>query len=186
MNLDLNSTFYYPFPYICSSLKSSCISPVDTLNGLCLPCKNEQHRQFKQLHEFLPTDNVATLTQKFSIPNYNIAEPQASSARHQIINSDESNERPLMLLNLTCSLCDAVFQDISHLSRHISIVHYKNRSYQCSHCSVSFGRKSNLKKHFQTHERRKDFACPADNCNTKFCNKKSLQRHQRKFGHYIV
>ena len=57
-------------------------------------------------------------------------------------------------LKQDCSLCDAKFNKVHHLKRHLRTVHRRDeRTYFCGICHQSFGREDTMKKHRANHLR---------------------------------
>ncbi|CRK95899.1 CLUMA_CG009345, isoform A [Clunio marinus] len=77
---------------------------------------------------------------------------------------------------LPCEVCGKMILN-NELKRHLKIVHFKIKPYQCDNCGKKFSRKQPLIKHLNTHKvyRTKDFHCQI--CRTSFFDKHELRRH---------
>jgi len=58
-------------------------------------------------------------------------------------------------LEVRCGICDAFFSDWAKCKRHINEVHAGNKPYVClkEGCHKEFSRKSNMYRHFHTHNK---------------------------------
>ena len=75
-----------------------------------------------------------------------------------------------------CMICGKSFSKISHLKRHIHIIHYGCRDYKCESCGKSFTGASYLKKHiYIIHEGHKDYKC--ESCGKSFTTSGYLKKH---------
>ncbi|XP_058170030.1 zinc finger protein 845-like [Anopheles ziemanni] len=74
-----------------------------------------------------------------------------------------------------CEFCEHVFLNKGNLQRHIRIVHQKMKSYNCTHCSQSFGKAETLKHHIMTHTGEKPHACTV--CGKRFIQLVALRKH---------
>ena len=75
-----------------------------------------------------------------------------------------------------CMICGKSFSKISHLKRHIHIIHEGCRDYKCETCGKSFSQAENLKKHIHTvHEGHKDYKC--ESCSKSFSIAGNLMKH---------
>lgn len=76
-----------------------------------------------------------------------------------------------------CLICNKMFVC---LSSHNRIVHLGMRTYECSDCGKSFGKKSGLDRHTLTvHQKIKAFKCDVDGCCGAFGEKSQLTKHMR-------
>ena len=85
-----------------------------------------------------------------------------------------------------CSLCDAKFNRVHHLKRHLRTVHHRDERYHfCDICHKSFGREDTMKKHRANHLRStpktetSPLRCQCDICGQTFSNPSHLSRHKR-------
>lgn len=85
---------------------------------------------------------------------------------------DEDDERK-------CSLCGKLFASCFSLKRHVALVHEKLRPFACHLCELTFGERSKLQTHLQTHvsgkSRTKMFPCTL--CQSKFKSENYRQQH---------
>ncbi|CRK95902.1 CLUMA_CG009348, isoform A [Clunio marinus] len=77
---------------------------------------------------------------------------------------------------LPCEVCGKMILN-NELKRHLKIVHFKIKPYQCDNCGKKFSRKQPLIKHLNTHKvyRTKDFHCQI--CGNSYFRKNGLERH---------
>ncbi|XP_012231015.1 zinc finger protein ZFP2-like isoform X1 [Linepithema humile] len=80
-----------------------------------------------------------------------------------------------------CSHCDLSFKKKSSLERHIIVIHWKCDSFTCNECDSSFRDKKALNKHrYTTHGDHKIFRC--EPCDTYFSRSYHLNRHIMQSG----
>lgn len=76
-----------------------------------------------------------------------------------------------------CPICKKFFVS---LSSHNRTVHLKLRTYECSQCDKTFGKKSGLDRHTLTvHQKIRPFKCNFDGCSGSFGEKSQLTKHMR-------
>jgi len=87
-----------------------------------------------------------------------------------------TGERPF---KCTYDGCSTAFTREAHLTRHISLVHKKERPYKCPTCNADFSTKSNMERHHKKHTetKPKPFACTYEGCQERFAKKNQLERH---------
>lgn len=77
-----------------------------------------------------------------------------------------------------CEECGRKFSSKWSLSKHVKIVHKKERPFPCQRCGRCFGSKSVLGVHMQTHTGVKPYPC--DLCDMTFSEKRSMLKHRQK------
>lgn len=77
-----------------------------------------------------------------------------------------------------CLQCTLTFKKISHLNRHIRIIHNKEKKYKCTKCDARFTTNESLSYHKKWHTGVKDVECP--HCERKFLVQKNLRKHMNK------
>lgn len=76
-----------------------------------------------------------------------------------------------------CPICRKMFVC---LSSHNRIVHLGMRTYECSECGKSFGKKSGLDRHTLTvHQKVRGYKCDVDGCYGAFGEKSQLTKHMK-------
>lgn len=87
---------------------------------------------------------------------------------HQTTSSKEPKE---------CQICKKKFVC---LSSHNRIVHLGLRTYECSECRKTFGKKSGLDRHTLTvHQKIRGFKCEVEGCHGAFGEKSQLTKHMK-------
>ena len=77
-----------------------------------------------------------------------------------------------------CHVCHRKFGQKFNLNRHMKLVHQGLKEFSCSVCRKKFSLKSYLKIHIATvHQQLKDHTC--DNCQKRFSQKSSLKAHMK-------
>lgn len=80
--------------------------------------------------------------------------------------------------SISCDQCGLIFGNKGNLTKHIQVVHDKERPYPCQSCDMAFGKRSNLVKHIQlVHKRVRPFACTQ--CDATFGQRSNLAAHMR-------
>ena len=77
-----------------------------------------------------------------------------------------------------CLQCTLTFKKISHLNRHVRIIHNKEKKYKCAKCDARFTTNESLSYHKKWHTGVKDVECP--HCELKFLVQKNLRKHMNK------
>ena len=76
-----------------------------------------------------------------------------------------------------CKICNKKFVC---LSSHNRIVHLGMRTYECSECGKTFGKKSGLDRHKLTvHQKIRGFKCEVEGCHGAFGEKSQLTKHMK-------
>ncbi|XP_005092411.1 zinc finger protein 888 [Aplysia californica] len=78
---------------------------------------------------------------------------------------------------LACSVCFKVFKHSQALTRHLKIVHFVEKLFECNICGKRCSMKSNLRIHMRIHSDDKMFPCTF--CSQGFNYKASLLSHMR-------
>eukprot|EP00092_Neocalanus_flemingeri_P018759 GFUD01020316.1.p1 GENE.GFUD01020316.1~~GFUD01020316.1.p1 ORF type:complete len:718 (+),score=114.67 GFUD01020316.1:39-2192(+) len=82
-----------------------------------------------------------------------------------------------------CDTCGKVYTQSAGLRVHVSIVHLKEKNFQCDVCQKCFGRADSLKKHIRSHTNERSYIC--EFCSLAFNQSSHLIKH-RKTKHLDV
>mmetsp|Transcript_14077 Transcript_14077/g.26366 ORF Transcript_14077/g.26366 Transcript_14077/m.26366 type:complete len:119 (+) Transcript_14077:333-689(+) len=73
--------------------------------------------------------------------------------------------------------CHKKYLSKFNLKRHIEVVHYHIRNYECSSCHYKFASKQNLREHEYVHTGARPFVCKL--CSASFRQASQLSLHKR-------
>ena len=104
---------------------------MDKCEGNLLKMLRQFEDMHNKMHEKLDVNEITTNKNVKSISTVNNL-----TAQDHVINK--------------CMICGKSFSKISHLKRHIHIIHEGCRDYKCETCGKSFSQAENLKKHIHT------------------------------------
>jgi KRAB domain-containing zinc finger protein len=77
-----------------------------------------------------------------------------------------------------CNICDKTFKSRGGVAFHATSIHKKDKNFECSFCTLSFGRESILKSHLIRHTGEPRYSC--NSCNQRFSVRTKLNEHMEK------
>ena len=158
-------------------IRDELIKNEDSFLVLLQHTKNEV-RQF--LHDsFFGSGHVSESTvDKFDFIDFEMFKGQVTASSSGSGNDDHKENSQNNLIE--CSICRKVLSDKNNLKKHVDVVHFNIRNYNCllDTCGKRFISRNDLNDHIRAvHEKKKDFICHT--CGQALSTRHGLRIHMR-------